>query len=338
MANVFLIFYAPSPSSSINAYDQAAPARCRGSHPNSPPLPPSRRSRQTPCDRSSSFGSHSNNHNTSGSGASNFANSVSGGSSGANSLKTSSDIRKPREVDPKDELASAPWYQPTMPRDIALDMLARQQVRSGRPADLVLGSTLGTTLSTLILVQLLVPRCLCFSFFCCSQPFVDLLLSYRILRFPLPSLSPIQFSSSCSISSFLFLPHLLHILPLVRYQDRSALSSFSFTASQYCSYPLSTARLTVSRVFDVTTILQVQGVTPSSLKCFGLADRRDSSSSSGHLEKGVSPVHVNMCGVVVVIWTPGGGVDACPRRRVVGCRPYLDTSRRWRVVGRVGET
>ncbi|VDD79502.1 unnamed protein product [Mesocestoides corti] len=109
-----------SPSSSINAYDQASEAH------RNPPFPPARR-RQTPSDRCVSFSSTALVQVGSDGGGG--GSSSPSGSSGANSLKTSAGIATgPEQAQSlhSNQLASAPWYQPNIPRDLALDMLARQ--------------------------------------------------------------------------------------------------------------------------------------------------------------------------------------------------------------------
>ncbi|KAL5112826.1 SH2 domain-containing protein 5 [Taenia crassiceps] len=91
--------FSPS-ASSANAYDQASESL------HSPPCPDPRR-RRTAIDAASASGSCS-----------------SGGGGGADSLKTSAGgIPATHHVAPP---ISAPWYQPHIPRDLALDMLSRQ--------------------------------------------------------------------------------------------------------------------------------------------------------------------------------------------------------------------
>ncbi|EUB59281.1 tensin-related protein [Echinococcus granulosus] len=90
--------FSPS-ASSVNAYDQASESL------HSPPCPDPRR-RRTATDAASASGSCS-----------------SGGGGGVDSLKTSAAHHVGQPV-------SAPWYQPHIPRELALDMLSRQPVSS----------------------------------------------------------------------------------------------------------------------------------------------------------------------------------------------------------------
>lgn len=111
-----MYFYSPT-GSSVNAYDQASESL------HSPPcvVPRRRPAKAT--------GERCGGHETASVSGSCSSGGVGGAGGGANSLKTSvGGINTGAAAYHMGPPTSAPWYQPHIPRELALEMLSRQPV------------------------------------------------------------------------------------------------------------------------------------------------------------------------------------------------------------------